>query len=310
MGTPRTHVSKPETNRYFAVVDPALANNTHAFQLELVGRDKDVLELGCAAGHMTRALVEQGCRVVALEVDAEAARFAEEFAERVVVGDLSDSHSLAPIEDDRFDVLLAGDVLEHLPDPLALLRRCRSLLRPDGALVLSVPNVAHVDLKLALLQGRWQYRDVGLLDRTHLRFFTRRSLDELLHAAGFVPVEIRRVVRPPGTTELAADARNVDAALLEVALSDPEAETYQFVVRALLDSEESVVDSAHSRLELATLLEVEIVRRRGLEADVAQLTDRLRRVTHELDVLHQSKVFRYSEWPRRLYTRLMRVRRL
>ena len=194
VGEPISEPLSPKANRYFSVVRPDSDNNTHAYQLEFVGREKRVLELGCAVGHMTRALTGLGCRVVAVDVDEVATRSAAEFAERVLVADLSDPTALEQLKGERFDVVLAGDVLEHLPDPLSVLQRCRSLLTPDGALVLSLPNVAHVDLKLGLLQGRWEYRDTGLLDRTHLRFFTRRSIDELLHDAGFVPVEIRRVL--------------------------------------------------------------------------------------------------------------------
>lgn len=300
-------VSDPKANRYFTVVDATLANNTHALQLQLVGRDKDVLELGCAAGHMTRALRDEGCRVLAVEVDAESAQFAEEFADRVIVEDLSQPEPLTMLDAASFDVVLAGDVLEHLPDSLTLLRRCRELLRSDGFLVASVPNIAHVDVKLALLQGRWQYRDWGLLDRTHLRFFTRLSLNELLHAAGFAPVEIRRVVRPAGTTEFAEDMQPVNASALAVALEDPEAETYQFVVRAVLDVADSVAEGAHSRLELAELVELEIARRRGLEAELATMTSDLYEAQQMVDGLLSSRTFRYAARPRRVFARLRRA---
>lgn len=307
MGELVVPVPDPKANRYFTVVDATLANNTHALQLQLVGHDNDVLELGCAAGHMTRALRDEGCRVVAVEVDAEAAQFAEEFAERVIVEDLSQPEALATLGEATFDVVLAGDVLEHLPDPLTLLRRCRKLLRPDGYLVASVPNIAHVDVRLALLHGRWQYRDWGLLDRTHLRFFTRLSLNELLHTAGFAPVEIRRVVRPPGTTEFAEDMQPVNASALDVALEDPEAETYQFVVRAILDVADPVAKGAHSRLELVELVELEIARRRGLEAELATMTSDFYEAQQMVDVLLSSRTFRYTERPRRVFARLRRA---
>jgi 2-polyprenyl-3-methyl-5-hydroxy-6-metoxy-1,4-benzoquinol methylase len=291
------------------VVNPRFPNNTHSFQLELVGRNKDVLELGCAAGHMTRALAAQGCRVVAVDRDADAVRYAEEFAERVLVLDISDPRSLDELGDGRFDVILAGDVLEHLPDPLSVLRRCKSILRADGALVLSVPNVAHVDLKLALLHGRWWYRDVGLLDRTHLRFYTRRSLLELLLTAGFVPAEMRRVVKPYGTTELAVDALPVPAGVLDVALEDPDAETYQFVLRAMPDSTEPIDARAHSRDELAALATAEACQRRALEAEVEALTLRLRESARDVQTLRQSRTFRYSAWARRISGTIARVHR-
>lgn len=299
-------------NRYFTEVNPSLPNNSHALQLRLVGRDRDVLELGCAAGHMTRALKEEGCRVVAVDVEADAVRFAKRFAERAIVEDISKPEPLAALGPREFDVVLAGDVLEHLPHPAVLLERCRSLLRPGGSLVVSVPNVAHVDLKLSLLDGRWEYRDWGLLDRTHLRFFTRRSLDELLRESGYVPVEIYRVVRPVATTELDVDMSRISPDVVKAALADREAETYQFVVRAVVDSDRSA-SGDESELQLVELLDHEQVRRRRLESQLADAVAEIRdlqtalqssRQTHE--TLLATRTFRYTTLPRRIYSRLKR----
>jgi 2-polyprenyl-3-methyl-5-hydroxy-6-metoxy-1,4-benzoquinol methylase len=107
------------TNRYWAPVDPTAPNNAHAFALEMVGSNKRVLELGPAAGAFTKALADQGCRVVGIEVDADAAAAVEPLAERIIVGDLSDPAVVASADDDeRYDVVVGGDVLEHLRDPL------------------------------------------------------------------------------------------------------------------------------------------------------------------------------------------------
>jgi SAM-dependent methyltransferase len=278
----------------------------------LVGEDKDVLELGCAAGHMTRALKEQGCRVVAVDVDADAVRFAQRYAERALVEDLG---SVRPLDslDQRFDVILAGDVLEHLPEPGRILARCRTLLRPGGYLVLSVPNVAHVDLKLGLLEGQWQYRDWGLLDRTHVRFFTRRSGDSLLRDSGYVPVELFRVVRPVGTTEIEIDMRRISRDVLDIALADPEAETYQFVIRAVIDTDDFLVGD-HSQLELAERVDFEIARRREAESDVDRARADLRRTEASLSAsrqalreVHATRTFRYAAAPRRIYATLRRL---
>src|SRR6187397_839519 len=139
-------------NIYWAPVDPEAPNSSHAFSLRLIGSNKRVLELGPAAGHFTKALVDMGCRVVGIEVDPAAAERVRTFAERVVVGDLSDPAVIASaIDDERFDVVVGGDVLEHLPDPLSVLRACRAALKPGGVVVLSLPNVAHADVKLQML---------------------------------------------------------------------------------------------------------------------------------------------------------------
>lgn len=298
-------------NRYFTVVDPSLPNNAHAYQLRLVGSDKDVLELGCAAGHMTRALSKQGCRVVAVDVDQEAVRAAEQFAERAFVEDLSADRPLASLAE-RFDVILAGDVLEHLPEPARILDRCRTLLRPGGYVVLSVPNVAHVDVRLGLLQGRWDYRDWGLLDRTHVRFFTRRSLEALLRDCAYVPVELHRVVRPVGTTEIEVDMRQTNPYILDAALTDPEAETYQFVVRAVVDADHLVAGD-HSQLELAERVDHEIARRRRVESELDGALAELRTVQASLRASRQAlaaveatRTFRYSAAPRSAYASVLR----
>jgi 2-polyprenyl-3-methyl-5-hydroxy-6-metoxy-1,4-benzoquinol methylase len=87
-----------------------------------------------------------------------------------------------------FDVVLCGDILEHLRDPLAALMRWRPLLRDDGRLVLSTPNVANWSIRLSLLFGRFRYTDRGILDRTHAHLFTRSSLLESVRRAGYEPI--------------------------------------------------------------------------------------------------------------------------
>ena len=117
-------MAEPVDNLYWAPVDPTAPNNCHAFSLELIGRNRRVLELGPAAGHFTKALVDQGCRVVGVELDPDAAEQTAKIAEKVVVGDLSDPAVVeSAIDEHRFDVVVAGDVLEHLPDPLRCCRR-------------------------------------------------------------------------------------------------------------------------------------------------------------------------------------------
>ena len=93
--------------------------------------------------------------------------------------------------------MVLADVLEHLREPARALRDATDLLREGGRLVLSVPNVAHGALRLALLQGRWSYTETGLLDRTHLHFFTRTSLFELVEGAGLAVDQLRATVADP-----------------------------------------------------------------------------------------------------------------
>jgi SAM-dependent methyltransferase len=222
-------------SRYEVPVDPEAVNNSHAFALELIGWNRRVLELGAAAGHVTRALVAQHCGVTSIEYDPKAACDLEGVADHIIVGDLNSPgvfNDLRP----EFDVVLAGDVLEHLVSPQDVLSRAVRLLRPGGQVVVSLPHVGHVDLRLSLMQGRWDYRPWGLLDGTHLRFFTLEGIQGLVRNAGLVLTELRRVRVPAFETELGVDRRSVPTELLDVILADPEAETYQFVFSATPES--------------------------------------------------------------------------
>jgi SAM-dependent methyltransferase len=277
-------------NRYWVPVDAEAENDVHAHALALVGRGKRVLELGCAAGHVTRALVDRRCEVVSIEADAEAASHLDDLAGGrvdVFVGDLTDPTIVQKAAEGRtFDVVLAGDVLEHLPDPVSTLLACRDVLRPDGYLVVSVPNVAHADVALSLLDGQFGYRDTGLLDRTHLRFFTLEGVHQLLEDAGFVGIEVRRVLRPIFETELAPDPSHFEPAVVERALAAPEAETYQFVVRAVPHSGDTEV----ARLADRAIQAEDELRRRELdrlvlEAELGVVRDALldcQRQLHDL----------------------------
>lgn len=280
-------VTQPD-NIYWAPVDPEAPNNSHAHALRMVGANKRVLELGPAAGAFTRALVDKGCRVVGVEVDPAAARSLEGVAERVIVGDVSSSEVVASaIDEERYDVVVAGDVLEHLADPLRVLRACRAALKPGGYAVLSLPNIAHADVKLQLLAGRFAYRDTGLLDRTHLHFFTLESMHELVRDAGMLVIDLERVVVPVFHTEQAPDPASVAPAVLEEAMADPEAETYQFVVRAVVhDGDAEVAELARRAIDLHTEAERARARAAGLEAEI----DRLRDEVGTWERLHEEAV--------------------
>jgi 2-polyprenyl-3-methyl-5-hydroxy-6-metoxy-1,4-benzoquinol methylase len=155
-----------------------------------------VFEGGVSSGYFARVLTAAGRRVDGHELDPQVAAAARTVCDRVYVGDLQD-FDVEEIEA-TYDVLLFGDTLEHLPDPAAVLRRLRTKLRPDGHLVVSVPNIANWSVRLQLLGGRFRYTDRGILDRTHLRFFTVKTLPEMLAAGGFRVERLIASVPVPG----------------------------------------------------------------------------------------------------------------
>jgi SAM-dependent methyltransferase len=197
----------------------------HERLLALAGSPERALDVGCSTGYLAQRLTERGARVVGIEADPVAAAEARGVCEEVLVGD-AESVEL-PFPPGSFDLVLCGDLLEHLRDPGAFLERIRPLLRPGGRLVLTTPNVANWAMWLGLLAGRWRYTDRGILDRTHVHLFTRRTLVETLERAGYrigafdftVPVPL---VGTP-TVERAAHA---------VARLRPSLFAYQFVVAA------------------------------------------------------------------------------
>ena len=103
-------------------------------------------------------------------------------------------------------MIVFGDVLEHLLDPATVLTSSLELLRPGGSIVISIPNVAHGAVRLALLQGRWNYTDTGLLDKTHIRFFTLTPCSRCWSRPGLSVTEFRSTVADPLATEIPVDA--------------------------------------------------------------------------------------------------------
>jgi 2-polyprenyl-3-methyl-5-hydroxy-6-metoxy-1,4-benzoquinol methylase len=174
-------------------------HRAHAKLLAAVGAGNRVLDVGCSSGYLAEPLSERGNTIVGLELDPAAAHVAERFCERVLVGDVETME--LPLEPASFDVVLGGDVVEHLRDPVAALARLRPFLRPGGRLVLSTPNVANWAIRLSLLGGRWRYTDRGILDRTHTHLFTRATLEEAIRAAGYEGVEIDFSAPVPGESD-------------------------------------------------------------------------------------------------------------
>lgn len=197
----------------------------HKRLLALAGSPERVLDVGCSSGYLARPLVERGATVVGIDADERAAEEARSVCEQVLVGDVETM--ALPFEDASFDLVLCGDVLEHLRDPDAFLARVRPLVRPGGRLVLTTPNVANWAMRIGLLAGRWRYRDRGILDRTHTHLFTKKTLEEALERAGYRIVAFDVTAPVPRFNGPAAE-RTARA----IARLRPSLLAYQFVVAA------------------------------------------------------------------------------
>jgi 2-polyprenyl-3-methyl-5-hydroxy-6-metoxy-1,4-benzoquinol methylase len=199
---------------------------THAKLDALVPAGSRVLDAGCSTGYLAEQLAQRQCEIVGLELDPAAAEVAEQICERVLVGDVERME--LPFEPNEFDVVLGGDIIEHLRDPQAALARLRPFLRPGGRLVLSTPNIANWAIRLSLLAGRFDYTDRGLLDRTHTHLFTRRSLLRCIEGAGYRLVSLDYSVPLPQPVRAEAS----EALAHRVAGLRPTLFAYQWVLAA------------------------------------------------------------------------------
>lgn len=150
-----------------------------------------VLDVGCASGGLLAALGGQANRREGIEPDPRAASAAAQVVDRVHVGLVGD---VAGIELGAFDVVVLADVLEHVADPRTALVAATQWAKPSGRIVISLPNVAHWSIRLHLLRGHWDYQDRGILDDTHLRFFTWATGLRLVDSADLTVVDRRAVV--------------------------------------------------------------------------------------------------------------------
>ena len=177
-------------NRYF--IDDFDAENTeglsNVFLLSKeVSESSIVLDIGCGQGRFGKLLKKKNCKIYGVEIDEVAAKFAMKtgFYENIFVMDITDTKSkkykdfIETVGD--VDVIILSDVLEHLEDPTCVLLSCYKILRKDGMILISVPNVAHIDISLNLLNGKFNYQDMGILDNTHLKFFTKSSFIDWIY---------------------------------------------------------------------------------------------------------------------------------
>ena len=225
--------------------DPA---STHSRVVSLVPPATRVLEFGCASGYMTEVLKNRlGCAVIGIEIDRDAAALAEQHAERVIVGDAEKIDYAAELAGEEFDVVMFADVLEHLKEPADVLRRVRPFIAENGVVVASIPNIAHASVRLALLGGEFRYRSQGLLRADSLRFFTRDTIQDLFEETGYVITHWLRQRESLGASE-ERDLAAAPEAVREQLSADPEATTYQFIVRAAVSDDANQLKALREQL--------------------------------------------------------------
>jgi trans-aconitate methyltransferase len=195
-----------------------------------------VVEVGCSRGALARAFlkINPSARYVGIEIEAEYAAIAESVCSRVLVGNVE------KMDDATFnglfpsDCWVLGDVLEHLYDPWALLKSIRARIDSAGCIVACIPNAQHWSVQARLNLGLFVYEDSGLLDRTHIRWFTRKTIIDMFESSGYAVEMWPRVLDEPFRESALVGVR----AMAQVLKADPEtaaqlATPFQWVVKAV-----------------------------------------------------------------------------
>jgi 2-polyprenyl-3-methyl-5-hydroxy-6-metoxy-1,4-benzoquinol methylase len=157
--------------------------------MDLIPEDCDhILEIGCGTGATGSVLKEKNSNLIywGLEIDEQAARIAETRLDKVFATDIEKmAHDQRLFEDEFFDLIIAADILEHLYDPWRVMHFLWGFIKKGGKVLLSLPNTQNIQLIANLVQGNWTYEKYGLLDATHIRFFTWNEIEKLLLGTGY-----------------------------------------------------------------------------------------------------------------------------
>ena len=156
-----------------------------------------LLDIGCSVGSIGKEvkIKAQHCKVFGIEYDESMAKIAEQAIDGVLISDLNKIKLLDHYEPANFDCVVAADILEHLLDPWSMLDQIITVLSPGGYIVVSLPNVSHVSTFVSLLRKEWPYRDRGIHDKTHLRFFSLRNILTMFNSNDIEIVRLERNMR-------------------------------------------------------------------------------------------------------------------
>ena len=167
-------------------------SNSLSIIIKQLKMNTTVLEFGPANGRLTKYMKEQlNCDVYLVELEEEAGREALRYGVDLVVGDIEVYEWVERYKGIKFDHIIFADVLEHLRNPLEVMKKVKEFLKDDGTILLSVPNLGHNSILIDLMNNKFKYNPIGLLDNTHIHLFTKTSLDAMISESGlFVSKEM------------------------------------------------------------------------------------------------------------------------
>lgn len=209
-------------------------DNALAFVIKFVGDNKKVLEVGAGSGMISKKLVDLNqCQVTAAEINDTSLAKLRKITRSVYKTDLNrPGWSKDFKREGKFDVIVAADVLEHLYDPWAILVEMKSLLNETGEIVLSLPHIGHSGIFASLYCEDFEYKEWGLLDKTHIRFFGLNNIRALHENAGLTITDVKYVIYTPEASEFAREWSKLPEKLKELLDQNPHGRIYQVVTKA------------------------------------------------------------------------------
>jgi SAM-dependent methyltransferase len=199
-----------------------------------------IVEVGCSSGALAREFlkIQPSCEYIGIELDPEYAELARKHCARVLVGNIEQMEEPLFTGLSHAECWIFGDVLEHLYDPWSVLQRVRHALPANGSLIACIPNVQHWSVQANLNLGNFNYADIGLMDRTHIRWFTKKTMDQLFQSAGFSIVDSVARYEGPGKERPQKIALDAIRAMAKSMGANPdvaatEAAPLQWVIRAV-----------------------------------------------------------------------------
>lgn len=217
--------------------------NSQTIIIEKIKPNSSVLEFGCANGRLTKHLSkEKGCKLTIVEIDEESGKEASKYATECFLGNERgniEKYYWSEINQ-KFDYIVFADVLEHLYSPDKVLEQCKKVLKEDGLILISIPNVANYSIINQLLKGEFNYTEVGLLDNTHLRFFTKKTFKNMIEKIGYF---VESIVALQAYVKKTNEVTLID----NICKVSSESQTYQYIFSISLsnikDSFEEVLDN-------------------------------------------------------------------
>ena len=207
-------------------------NTVHGMILSQIKPGSRILECGCATGYMTKYMKEKlNCTVDIIDIDSESVEKASVYASDAKCYDLDDSYWFIYFYNkrDKYDYILFADVLEHLRNPMDVLKDASRLLKDGGKIIISIPNICHNDILVRMFYDHFNYSSLGLLDNTHIHFWGGNDLSAFIEQVGMKLTNVQALGIPTQHTEQRYPG-DIDPTLLELLKKRPFGEVYQYVL--------------------------------------------------------------------------------